>query len=55
MTLMKTVKCLLSPGYRLAQQKREFEKYLCAQGWTKKEALAEVARKFPKGGERERG
>lgn len=55
MKLLKTIKCWLSEDYKLAQQKREFERYLRACGWTKKQALAEVARKFPSGGDRERG
>jgi len=42
---MKLFKQLL-PGYRLAQQKREFEKYLRAQGWSKKEAVAAAAKKY---------
>jgi hypothetical protein len=29
---------LLSPSYRLAKQKREFESFLRAQGWGKREA-----------------
>jgi hypothetical protein len=52
MALLNTAKSLLLPGYRLAQQKREFEKYLRSQGWSKKEALAAVARKFPKEGDK---
>lgn len=50
MQTLKTIKCWLSPDYKLAQQKREFERYLRACGWTKTQALAEVARKFSSGG-----
>lgn len=38
----------LMPGYRLAQEKREFEKFLRAQGWSRKEALKAVYEKFDK-------
>lgn len=40
----------LSLAYRLAKQKREFESYLRAQGWTKRDALKAVAEKFAPGG-----
>lgn len=36
----------MTPGYRRALKKREFERYLRAQGWPKKEALKAVAEKF---------
>jgi hypothetical protein len=36
----------LKPGYHLAAEKREFETYLRSQGWTRKEALAAVAKKY---------
>lgn len=35
-----------APGYLLAAEKREFETYLRAQGWTRREALAAVAKKY---------
>lgn len=38
-----------APKYALALEKREFERYLRAQGWSKKEAVAAVAKKYPKG------
>jgi hypothetical protein len=43
--LPKLLKPLL-PTYRLAQRKREYERFLRAQGWSRKEALAAAARKF---------
>jgi len=38
------------PGYDLAQQKREYERYLRSLGYSKKEALSAVAKKFPREG-----
>lgn len=43
---MQTLLKALAPGYRLAQQKREFERYLRAQGWGRKEALKAVSEKY---------
>lgn len=43
---MPTLLKPLSPAYRLAQQKREFERYLRAQGWGRKEALKAVSVKY---------
>ena len=47
---MPTLLKPLAPGYRLAQQKREFEKYLRAQGWTRQEAKQAVALKYKEAG-----
>ncbi len=41
------------PEYALALEKREFERYLRTQGWSKKEAVAAVAKKYPKEDHRE--
>lgn len=43
--LPKVLKPLL-PEYRLAQEKREFERYLRSQGWSKKQAAIAAADKF---------
>lgn len=48
MQLPKAIKPLL-PGYRLAQRKREYERFLRAQGWSRKEAQAAAAQKFGDG------
>jgi len=48
---MELIKRLL-PGYRLAKKKREYERYLRAQGWTKKDALIAVAKKFAGGADK---
>lgn len=45
MTLPRILKPAL-PAYRLAQRKREYERFLRAQGWSRKEAEAAVAKKF---------
>ena len=36
----------LSPAYRLAQRKREYERYLRAQGFSRSEALKAVRERF---------
>jgi len=45
MTLPKVLRHL-SPAYRLAQKKRELEKSLRAQGWSRQDARHEVAKRF---------
>jgi hypothetical protein len=39
----------LLPAYRLAQRKREYERFLRGQGWSRKEAQAAAAQKFGDG------
>lgn len=45
-SVIDRLKSAVIPEYRLAREKREFERYLRDQGWSKNAALAAVARKY---------
>lgn len=47
--IIEQVKAAVIPKYGLAKEKREFEKYLRSQGWSRKEAAKAVADKYRKG------